>query len=605
VSSKFIRRTLRNVLFRDRPYFAHLALTHRCNLRCRFCHVQEEKFEELDTEGMKRVIDVLDRMGVAVLSISGGGEPLLRSDFATILNYAARKGLYTKITSNGTMPLERYRQLLNSEVKEIAISVDGVQGNDLPFGHVGPGILRTIRYLNDHLPPGKQLTLNITVSQANRDQVEEIVSYCTREYPNAKLWLNPVVAGSGKLRTATEVKVSPDYLRRCESPTLLSVEFYKQGVEEQYRGDADGWGCKAGGMFFDIKPNGDFWICQDQPSRTPLNILEPDFKSRLRKANFSYRRECSGCTYSCYLVTQEGFQVRNWPQMAGLWWKANTRPDERCREVAANNGWLSGLLSFCVSRLKASAATPVLSALLALLLGAGLLLGQARPAALDSEEVLFQMERSNAAREQELATFRSLRSYVAANSLFRRQARVTVEFRFDAPGDKTFRITQRTGSRAIQSLVIEPLMATERANASLPVRREVDICRRNYVFTFSNFDENARAYLFEVQPRTPNKYLFRGKVWVNGQSFAIQRIEGEPAKSPSFWVKRTHFVHEYAQFGSFWFPVRHHSEAELRLFGRSNLVIEYFDYRWEATSHDRKESAGRPGPDSSSGEQGR
>ena len=64
MSSKFIRRTLRNVVFRDHPYFAHLALTHKCNLRCRFCHIQDEKFQELDTGGMKRVIDVLDEMGV-------------------------------------------------------------------------------------------------------------------------------------------------------------------------------------------------------------------------------------------------------------------------------------------------------------------------------------------------------------------------------------------------------------------------------------------------------------------------------------------------------------------------------------------------------------
>ena len=137
MSSKFIRRTLRNVVLRDHPYFAHLALTHKCNLRCRFCHIQDEKFQELDTGGMKRVIDVLDEMGVGVLSISGGGEPLLRADFDVIVDYAAEKGLYTKITSNGTMPRDRYERLLRSGIKEIAISLDGVNGNDLPYSHVG------------------------------------------------------------------------------------------------------------------------------------------------------------------------------------------------------------------------------------------------------------------------------------------------------------------------------------------------------------------------------------------------------------------------------------------------------------------------------------
>ncbi|NIT36051.1 MAG: radical SAM protein [candidate division Zixibacteria bacterium] len=350
MSAKFVLRTFRNVVFRDRPYFAHLALTHRCNLRCRFCRARDEQFEELDTEGMMRVVDVLDRLGLAVLSVSGGGEPLLRADVATILTYAARKGFYTKVTSNGTMPLERYGELLESEVKEIAISVDGVRGDDLPFSHVGPRILGTIRYLNDYLPRGKRLTLNVTVSRANRDQVEDIVSYCAREYPNALVWLNLVMVGAGRLRTGTEVKVDPESLRRCKSPTLLSVEFYQRGMEDYYRKEVYDWGCRAGRMFFDVKPNGDFWICQDRPSRMPINILEPDFRSKLRKANFSHRRECGGCTYSCYFVTQKGFRTRNWPQIATLWWFANTQPGEHCRDVAEKHGWFPGLLSLCADR---------------------------------------------------------------------------------------------------------------------------------------------------------------------------------------------------------------------------------------------------------------
>src|SRR3990172_8620837 len=72
MTRKFWFRTFRNFLFRNRPYFAHLALTHVCNLRCRFCHIPEERLKEQDTGGMKRVIDRLDRMGIAGLSISGG-----------------------------------------------------------------------------------------------------------------------------------------------------------------------------------------------------------------------------------------------------------------------------------------------------------------------------------------------------------------------------------------------------------------------------------------------------------------------------------------------------------------------------------------------------
>lgn len=137
MTSKFLYRTFRNVIPPDRPYFAHLALTHRCNLQCSFCHIQETRFRELDTDGMLRVIDRLDELGVGVISISGGGEPLIRQDFAEIIDYASFKGIYTKITSNGTMPRRRYEQVLRSRVDEIGISLDGDAATTCPSATKG------------------------------------------------------------------------------------------------------------------------------------------------------------------------------------------------------------------------------------------------------------------------------------------------------------------------------------------------------------------------------------------------------------------------------------------------------------------------------------
>jgi MoaA/NifB/PqqE/SkfB family radical SAM enzyme len=350
MSWKYAVRTMRNAISRGRPYFAHLAITHRCNLRCRFCHIPEEHCDELDFAGMKHVIDVLDRMGIAVISISGGGEPLLREDCTAIIDYAAGKGLYTKVTSNGTLSLDRYRNLLRSKASEIGISLDGIEGNDLPYSHVSPKILRTIQFLNDNLPNGKSLTLNVTISQTNIHQIEDIIEYCTREYPNARIWLNPVVVGEGKLRTDRLKKVKPDYLRRLNSPILIKADFFIRGAEEQFLNDRYDWGCLAGLFSFDIKPNGDFWICQDQPSRPLLNILDPEFLEKHRRADFSYRKACSGCTYSCYFVTQKLFEPRNWPDLGKIWWTAATRPDERCRDIARKYGWVAGLLYFCTLR---------------------------------------------------------------------------------------------------------------------------------------------------------------------------------------------------------------------------------------------------------------
>jgi len=350
MTRKFWIRTARNLVFRKRPYFAHLALTHVCNLHCSFCHIPEYKVQELDTDGMKRVVDKLDRMGIAYLSISGGGEPLLRKDFATILNYAAGRGMYVKITSNGTMSKAKYAELLCCGVSEIAISLDGVRGNQLPYAHVGPKVLQSIGYLNDNLPRDKKLILNITISKSNVDEVEDIVAFCTREFRNARLWLNPVVVGEGKLRVKTEEKVNPEFLLRVKSHTLLNPRVYAKGCEDYYNSEVYDWGCLAGEFFFDIKPNGDFWICQDHASKSPLNILDPDFDRKYKQADFSNRRACSGCTYSCYWMPQKAFTPQGWEGLASMWWKTATAPDEPCRLTEQQHGWVAGLAHYCASR---------------------------------------------------------------------------------------------------------------------------------------------------------------------------------------------------------------------------------------------------------------
>lgn len=350
MSVKLAFRTLRNVLVRKRPFFAHLALTHRCNLRCRFCQIPTERLQELDTATLKRIVDKLDRMGIAHLSISGGGEPLLRDDFVELVDHAAGRGLYVKLTSNGTASRAKYEALLASRVHEIGISLDGVRGDDLPHSHVGPKLLDNIRFLDERLPRGKKLTLNVTVSRANEAQLDDIVDYCARSFPRARLWLNPVVVGNGKLRVPSERKVHPGFFDRLRSPTLLSAGFYRRACEEYYASDKYDWGCLAGELFFDIKPNGDFWICQDFPAKTPLNILDPDFEEKYRRADFSHRRDCSGCTYSCHLLTQKALEPRNWPDMAVLWWQQTTAPGDPCRDTAERYGWGAGLAHFLAGR---------------------------------------------------------------------------------------------------------------------------------------------------------------------------------------------------------------------------------------------------------------
>jgi hypothetical protein len=89
-------------------------------------------------------------------------------------------------------------------------------------------------------------------------------------------------------------------------------------------------------------------------------------------------------------------------------------------------------------------------------------------------------------------------------------------------------------------------------------------------------------YIFSVEPRTKNKFLYRGRIWVDAEDFAVVRLEGEPAKNPSFWTKDTKIEQIYAKVGDFWFArieSQHHQHSPG---GRAYLIIDYKDYQTTA-----------------------
>jgi hypothetical protein len=72
--------------------------------------------------------------------------------------------------------------------------------------------------------------------------------------------------------------------------------------------------------------------------------------------------------------------------------------------------------------------------------------------------------------------------------------------------------------------------------------------------------------------------LFRGRIWVDAEDYALARVEGEPAKNPSFWIHSVHFTQEYRKNGEYWFPWSTTSVNEARIFGKTEVDIHYFDY---------------------------
>jgi hypothetical protein len=186
-------------------------------------------------------------------------------------------------------------------------------------------------------------------------------------------------------------------------------------------------------------------------------------------------------------------------------------------------------------------------------------------------------------RAQALRHYESTRIYRLAYRGFPsdRDAEMTVEATYDSPSTKSFKVISQAGSKLIINRVFKRLLESEKEAAEPEMHARTLLNRDNYDFELVGFEpsDTGGQYALAVLPKTKAKYLYRGKIWVDGADFAVTRIEAEPAQNPSWWTKKNDIHHEYMKVQNFWLPRRNESVSYIRLGGRATLTIEYNNYR--------------------------
>ena len=85
------------------PITAYLFTEYKCNVDCWYCWAYDNKVRGMSEDIARRSIDWLHDHGCRVLALMGG-EPLLRPDFAhKIIYYAAKKGFWIYLPTNGRL----------------------------------------------------------------------------------------------------------------------------------------------------------------------------------------------------------------------------------------------------------------------------------------------------------------------------------------------------------------------------------------------------------------------------------------------------------------------------------------------------------------------
>jgi hypothetical protein len=204
-------------------------------------------------------------------------------------------------------------------------------------------------------------------------------------------------------------------------------------------------------------------------------------------------------------------------------------------------------------------------------------------APLTVDEVVSRLVKRNREREEALRKFRGTRIYSVKYTGFfgAHSAEMTVHVNYASPDSKEFTIVSESGSKFIVDHVLKGLLQGEKEADNPENKQRTELNLNNYDFALAGIEtsEGTPQFILEVKPKKDSKFVYRGKIWVDGKDFAVTRIQAEPAKSPSFWVKKSEVNHRYEKIQEFWLPAENETESSIRLGGRATLSILYQDYQ--------------------------
>lgn len=113
---------------RGLPPVAQIEPTNRCNLHCYLCLTGLGKLRrhkgDMSIGNFERIIDQLEK-GIIYLVLYNLGEPLLNPDIYKMVQYAKRKKVFVRLSTNGDFYNKaNIKHLVNCGIDELVISLD-------------------------------------------------------------------------------------------------------------------------------------------------------------------------------------------------------------------------------------------------------------------------------------------------------------------------------------------------------------------------------------------------------------------------------------------------------------------------------------------------
>lgn len=311
------------------PLRMDMALTFRCQNNCIHCYVGgPQETRELSTEQWKEVIDRLKRIGVFILTFTGG-EPTLREDLPELLLYAQNNGMVTGLITNGRalkdMAYVERLEKAGLDFAQVTLESHKPEVHDLMTGIKGSW-KETVAGIKNVLKSQIYVTTNTTLSKYNAENFLETIDFL-KEQGVETFGCNSLIysgkASAIKEKFALPIEKLNELLPRIlEKANKHGLKFIWYTPTKYCQLDPVKLGlgvktCSAAMINMCIGPNGDVYPCQSYFERLG-NILEDEWQKiwnhptavKIRKREH-VEPECKSCPQlqicggGCPLETQK------------------------------------------------------------------------------------------------------------------------------------------------------------------------------------------------------------------------------------------------------------------------------------------------------------
>lgn len=198
------------------------------------------------------------------------------------------------------------------------------------------------------------------------------------------------------------------------------------------------------------------------------------------------------------------------------------------------------------------------------------------------DAIVLQLQARNAERQKALESYTGERTYRVEyhGTGGEHHGEIAVHAEYGSQGEKHLTVVSETGSKLICERVLRKMVETEQEASERGNRVQTMLSPENYSFEMLGQEtvDGVPLWVLRVSPKVDNKLTYRGRIWVSEDDFAVVRVQGEPAKNPSWWINRASFDWRYGKHGRFWLPERTVAVSHVRIGGEAKLTIEYAAY---------------------------